>query len=159
MCTTRARHASLVSATHGRGARECCRDSSWLRRAPALASQPAKLRVEMATEKWEMAGEVGIDTGRLLLIDPGYVSELPDAGPYAAYGMRVPVAAGGGVSRSLAGAVPCPHLPRAGARYHWTLSGYSAHRLVPRRGWYHAEGAASARHLTAPWGSQIRFGW
>lgn len=56
------------------------------------------MRVEMATEKWEMAGEVGIDTGRLLLIDPGYVSELPDAGPYAAYGMSVPVAAGAGVS-------------------------------------------------------------
>ena len=91
-----------------------------------------------------MAGEVGIDTGRLLLIDPGYVSELPDAGPYAAYGMTVPVAARADVSTypvrvlrtkdgtiaavrvdsfpppvscPLAGAVPCPHLRRAGARH------------------------------------------
>jgi hypothetical protein len=61
-------------------------------------SQPAKLCVEMAAEKWEMAGELGVDTGRLLLIDPGYVSELPDAGPYAAYGMTVPVAEEAGVS-------------------------------------------------------------
>ncbi len=45
-----------------------------------------------------MAGAVGIDTGRLLLIDPGYVSELPDAGPYAAYGITVEAAPGTGVS-------------------------------------------------------------
>ena len=93
MCTTWARHASLCLASHGRGARECCRDSSWLRRSPALASPPAKLRVEMAAEKWEMAGEVGIDTGGLLLIDPGYVSEL---GRRAVRGVRDDRAGGGG---------------------------------------------------------------